>query len=90
MAQTRSRWLPCARVDLNAAKVHLSRLLDQVAAGEEIIIATDGKPVARLVPFEPHREPRRPGLMKGRIWIAEDFDDPLPEQILAAFRGERP
>jgi prevent-host-death family protein len=77
-------------VDIRAAKFHLSRLFDQVAAGEEIIIAHAGRPVARLVPFEPHRAPREPGLMKGKIWIAEDFDEPFPEQILVAFRGERP
>jgi hypothetical protein len=42
--------------------------------------------MARLLPLEP----RRPGLMKGKIWIADDFDDPLPGEIMAAFRGERP
>ena len=72
------------------AKTHLSRLVAYVAAGEEIVIAKAGKPLARLLPFEPRREPRQPGLMKGKIWIADDFDDPLPEEILAAFRGERP
>jgi prevent-host-death family protein len=77
-------------VNLHAAKTHLSRLIEQAAAGEEIVIAKAGKPVARLVPFEPRREPRQPGLMKGQIWIADDFDEPLPEEIMAAFRGERP
>jgi prevent-host-death family protein len=77
-------------VNIHAAKTHLSRLVDEVAAGEEIVIAKAGKPLARLVPFATHREPRRPGLMKGKLWIAEDFDEPLPEEILAAFRGERP
>ncbi|MGH6896759.1 MAG: type II toxin-antitoxin system Phd/YefM family antitoxin [Geminicoccaceae bacterium] len=77
-------------VNIHAAKTHLSRLVNEVAAGEEIVIAKAGKPVARLLPFEPRREPRRPGLMKGKIWIADDFDEPLPEEIMAAFRGERP
>jgi prevent-host-death family protein len=77
-------------VNIHTAKTHLSRLVNEVAAGEEIVIAKAGRPVARLLPFEPRREPRRPGLMKGKIWIADDFDDPLPEEILAAFRGERP
>ena len=77
-------------VNLHAAKTHLSRLIEQAAAGEEIVISKAGKPVARLVPFEPRREPRQPGLMKGQIWIADDFDEPLPEEIMAAFRGERP
>jgi prevent-host-death family protein len=77
-------------VNIHTAKTHLSRLVNEVAAGEEIVIAKAGKPVARLLPFEPHRQPRRPGLMKGKIWIGENFDDPLPEEIMAAFRGERP
>jgi prevent-host-death family protein len=77
-------------VNIHSAKAHLSRLVAEVAAGEEIVIAKAGKPVARLVPFEPRREPRRPGLLKGQIWISEDFEDPLPEEIMAAFRGERP
>jgi prevent-host-death family protein len=77
-------------VNIHAAKTHLSRLVDEVAAGEEIVIAKAGRPVARLLPFEPRREPRKPGLLKGQIWISEDFEDPLPEEIMAAFRGERP
>ena len=76
--------------NVHAAKTHLSRLIEEAAAGEEIVIARAGKPVARLLPFAPRQEPRRPGLMKGKIWIAEDFDDPLPEEIMAALRGERP
>jgi prevent-host-death family protein len=77
-------------VNIHSAKTHLSRLVAEVAAGEEIVIAKAGEPVARLVPFEPRREPRQPGLLKGQIWISEDFEDPLPEEIMAAFRGERP
>ena len=76
--------------NVHAAKSHLSRLIEEAAAGEEVVIARAGKPVARLLPFEPRIEPRRPGLMKGKIWIADDFDDPLPEEIMAAFRGEDP
>lgn len=77
-------------VNIHAAKTHLSRLVDEVAAGDEIVIAKAGKPLARLVPFAPDRKPRRPGLMKGKLWVAEDFDEPLPEEVMAAFRGERP
>ena len=77
-------------VNIHTAKTHLSRLLEEVAAGEEIVIAKAGKPVARLLPYAPKREPRQPGLLKGRIWIADDFDEPLPEEIMAAFRGECP
>ncbi len=73
-------------VNIHRAKTHLSRLLDRVAAGEEIIIARNGKPVAKLVPVS--REPRRPGRLKGRIRIAPDFDAALPEPLAAAFRGD--
>jgi prevent-host-death family protein len=73
--------------NIHEAKTHLSRLIERVAAGEEIVIARNGKPVARLVPVT--AEPRRPGLLKGRIRIAPDFEAPLPEPIAAAFRGER-
>ena len=72
-------------VNIRAAKSHLSRLVDEVAAGEEIVIAKAGKPLARLVPFTSDQEPRSahlprtPGLMKGKLWIAEDFDEPLPD-----------
>jgi prevent-host-death family protein len=78
------------RTDISVAALHLTRLVELVATGEEIVIAKAGKPVARLLPLEQRREPRQPGLLKGKIWIADDFDDPLPEEIMAAFRGERP
>ena len=77
-------------MNMHEAKTHLSRLIDEVQNGEEIVIARAGKPVARLAPLKTHRKPRRPGRLKGKIWISEDFDDPLPEEIAAAFRGERP
>ena len=73
--------------NIHDAKTNLSRLLDQVAQGEEVIIAKSGRPVARLVRIA--SEPRTPGRLKGRIRIGDDFDDPLPEEILAAFRGEK-
>jgi prevent-host-death family protein len=72
-------------VNVHEAKTHLSRLLVEIGRGEEIIIARAGKPVARLVPVEPRRAPRQPGSAKGEIRIAEDFDAPLPREILAAF-----
>jgi antitoxin (DNA-binding transcriptional repressor) of toxin-antitoxin stability system len=72
------------------AQADLARLVEDVAGGEEIVLAIAGKPLARLVAFEPRRKPREAGLLKGKIWIAEGFDDPLPEEIMAAFRGERP
>ena len=63
-------------VNVHAAKTHLSRLLDRVERGEEILIARNGLPVARLAPLEPAR--RVPGRLKGRIRLLQDFDDPLP------------
>ncbi|HSN87939.1 MAG TPA: type II toxin-antitoxin system Phd/YefM family antitoxin [Thermoanaerobaculia bacterium] len=72
--------------NVHDAKTHLSRLLDRVAQGEEIIIAKSGRPVAKLVRVAV--EPRKPGRLKGRIRIGPDFDEPLPEEILAGFRGE--
>ena len=77
-------------VSIHEAKTHLSRLLKAVEAGEEIVIARAGKPIARLAPFQKQGQPHRPGALAGRIWIADDFDAPLPEPVGAAFRGERP
>lgn len=73
-------------VTIHEAKTHLSRLLERVEGGEEIVIARNRTPIAKLVPLT--AEPRRPGRLKGRIEIAPDFDAPLPEVIAAAFRGE--
>lgn len=65
-------------LNLYEAKTRLSALVDQAAGGEEIIIAKNGKPLAKLVPFR-ERPLRKPGRFKGRIWIAKNFDDPMPE-----------
>ena len=65
-------------VNVNEAKTHLSRLLEQVEAGEEITLCRAGRPVARLVPYAARREPRQPGFWKGRVVIKPNFDDPLP------------
>jgi len=73
-------------VNIHEAKTHLSRLLERVSAGEEIVIAKAGVPRARLVALK-SRARRRPGGSKGRIWIAPDFDE-LPPDLLAAFYGE--
>jgi prevent-host-death family protein len=73
-------------VNIHEAKTHLSRLLQRVAAGEEVTIARSGVPVARLVAVEPKK--KRPlGFARGEIWIADDFDAPLPDDLLAAFYG---
>jgi prevent-host-death family protein len=72
-------------VNIHEAKTNLSKLLVRVSAGEEIIIARDGKPVARLVPFVPKGRLRELGYAAGEIWIAPDFDAPLPDDLLAEF-----
>ena len=74
------------RLNLYEAKTHLSSLVDEAAAGAEIIIAKAGRPLAKLVPFrEPAR--RRPGRAKGRIVIGDNFDAPLPATLMEAFGG---
>ena len=76
-------------VNVYEAKTHLSKLLDRVADGEEIVIARGGRPVARLVPLAQPGEPRRPGSWRGRVRIGAGFNS-LPAEVAAAFRGERP
>ena len=70
--------------NISEAKAQLSALVEKAMAGEEIIIGKAGKPVAKLIRYERSEEPRRPGALKGKIKIAEDFDD-LPEDIARAF-----
>ena len=76
------------QINIQAAKTQLSRLVAQVELGEEIVLARAGKPVARIVPLAASR-PRRPGAWAGRIWISENFDDPLDDETQAAFEGRR-
>ena len=73
-------------VNLYEAKSQLSSLVEEAAAGAEIVIAKAGVPRARLVPLQP-RARRRPGGSKGQIWISREFDTPLPDEVLAAFEG---
>jgi prevent-host-death family protein len=70
-------------INVHHAKTHLSRLLERVAAGEEVVIARAGHPVARLVPIDP-KKPREPGLAKGRVTDA--FFEPLPADELDAWQ----
>jgi prevent-host-death family protein len=69
-------------VSIHEAKTHLSRLIARVALGEESVIAKGGRPVARLVPFRGQKGRREPGLDQDTVRIAEDFDGPLPEELL--------
>ena len=71
-------------LNLYEAKTRLSALVDEAAAGKEIIIAKNGRPMARLVPFKAAIR-RRPGRAKGKIHVAADFDAPLPPELLEAF-----
>ncbi len=73
-------------INLYEAKTQLSALVEEAAAGTEIIIAKAGKPRARLVPVRPSL--RRPGRAKGKVWIAADFDAPLPDELIRAFAGD--
>jgi prevent-host-death family protein len=71
-------------VNIHEAKTHLSRLVERVEAGDEVVIARAGRPVARLVPYQRRRTPREPGLWRGRVRIADDFDA-SDESLIAAF-----
>jgi prevent-host-death family protein len=74
-------------VNIHAAKTQLSRLVDAAAAGEEIIIAKSGKPVARLGPLVDAGPKRRLGILAGKLRVPEDFDAPLPQEVIEAFEG---
>ncbi len=68
-------------VNIHEAKTHLSRLLERVAMGEEVVIAKSGTPVARLVPIQAHSRKRVLGSAKGEFKVPDDFNDPLPKDI---------
>jgi prevent-host-death family protein len=74
-------------INIHEAKTHLSRIVDEVAAGAEVIIAKAGKPMARLSPLAGVRRPKKLGLLKGKIKVPDDFNAPLPEDLLADFEG---
>lgn len=74
-------------VNIHAAKIQLSRLVDQAGAGEEIVIARAGVPVAKPVPLNRSRAKRVLGLLAGRLHGPEDFDAPLPEEVLRSFEN---
>ena len=76
-----------AEVNIHEAKTHLSRLLIRVLSGEEIIISKAGKPMARLVPYRELTQDRVPGLDAGKIKVADDFDAPLPADVLRDFEA---
>jgi len=75
------------QVNIYEAKTQLSRLVEEVESGEEIVIARAGKPVARLTRVAPASAARRLGVLDGRFRIPDDFNAPLPDEVLAAFEG---
>lgn len=77
-------------VSLSDAKTHLSQLLERAAAGEEIIISKAGCPMARLVALRRRTTPRPLGLLHGRISMGDDFDAPLPYEMMRSFLGKTP
>lgn len=82
------------RIPLSEADGHMAELVERASRGEEIIFTKDGAPIARLAPLPEtsalQKHPIRFGLLKGRITVAEDFDDPLPEDLLKSFYGLAP
>ena len=74
-------------VNIHEAKTHLSRLLERVGDGEEIVIAKSGKPVARLSSVDAKRKALPYGILKGKLKIRAGFDDPLPDDFIVALEG---
>lgn len=75
--------------NMHDAKTNLSRLVERVEAGEEIVIARNGKPVAKLVPVDSGAPGKRPlGLMRGQIWVADDFDE-TPQEVIDSFYNSK-
>ena len=75
-------------VNIHQAKTHLSRLVEAAASGQEIVIARNGKPVARLVALNASREPRTPGALRGQIHMGDNFDSPLPPELASALGAD--
>ena len=73
--------------NIHEAKTNLSKLIEKVEKGDEVIIAKAGKPVAKLVSYKPKKELRKPGIWKGKVWVSPDFDEE-DEEINKMFYGE--
>jgi prevent-host-death family protein len=74
-------------VNIYEAKTKLSQLVDKAAAGEDVVVSRNGKPLARITRLEAPKRRIRFGVLKGKIRIARDFDAPLPDEVLAGFEG---
>lgn len=73
-------------LNIQQAKTHLSRLVEEAIAGQEIVVAKAGKPMVRLTPYVTRRSRRKPGGWQGKVWLSDDFDE-TPEEVLVAFEG---
>ena len=76
-------------INVHQAKTHFSRLLDRAQEGEEFVIAKAGRPVARLGPLARRGKKRRLGLLEGKFKVPDDFNEPLSDDVIAAFEGRR-
>ena len=74
-------------INIHEAKTHLSRIVDEVAAGAEVLIAKSGKPMARLSPIKAPVRKKQLGLLKGKIRVSVDFNAPHDEDLLGKFEG---
>ena len=74
--------------NIHEAKSQLSKLIEAALAGEEIIIAKAGKPLVKLIPYHEQAEPRMPGGWEGKVFMSDDFDEELPDDLLAQFTGK--
>jgi prevent-host-death family protein len=75
------------QINIHQAKTHLSRLVEEAAAGEDIVIAKAGKPLAKLTALKTGKAGIKLGLLKGKLRVPNNFDAPLPEDVLGAFEG---
>lgn len=75
-------------VNIHQAKTHFSHLINQALKGEEVVIAKAGVPLIKLTPYEKKSTKRKGGQLKGVLLIEDNFDDPLPEDVLKSFYGE--
>ena len=75
------------KINIYEAKTQLSKLVEQAASGQDVIIARGGKPVARLTRLQAPQRKIRFGLLKGKVKVAKDFDAPLPPEVLGQFEG---
>ncbi len=76
-----------SQVNIYEAKTHLSKYVEQAESGQDVIIARGGRPIARLTSISPRKRAIRFGVLKGKVHVADDFDAPLPDEVLAGFEG---